>query len=132
MQPGDVVQFDPFNPLEDNPLPGYMIRGEWIERVLAKGPCRVEYVHPQLKIDGQVVLWKPLTAEVPEKFDLQVPAGHVLIAPPVVIGPLVGGVPQQRATNLDVFTRLAIVPERRVIGRVFWRTWPWPRWGAIE
>ena len=127
-QPGDVVLYDQ----DGSAVPGYYIRGDWMERVLARGPCRVEYSKQQLKVDGQLVTHRPLGGQIPEALDLQIPAGSVLIAPPIFVGRANQEAQMQRLNQQDIFVRLAVVPDRRILGRVVWRTWPLNRWGAIE
>lgn len=127
-QPGDVVLYD----LDDSAVPGYYIRGDWMERVLARGPCRVEYATRQLKVDGQPVAHRPLGGSIPEGLDLQIPAGNVLIAPPIFFGRANQEVQVPRLNQQDAFARLAVVADQHILGRAVWRTWPLHRWGAIE
>ncbi len=82
MQPGDVVLYDQ----DGGAIPGYYIRGDWMERVLARGPCRVSFAKQQLQVDGQPVAHRPLSGQIPENLELTIPAFHVLIAPPIFIG----------------------------------------------
>ncbi len=127
-QPGDVVLYDQ----DGSAVPGYIFRGDWMERVLARGPCRVEYARQQLKVDGQLVTQQPLSGQIPENLDLQIPVGHVLIAPPIFIGRPNQEAQLQRLNVQSIFERLAVVPDQRILGRAVWRTWPLNRWGAIE
>lgn len=123
---GDIVVYDQSNVK----IPGFSIQGAWFELVLARGPCRVEYKGHQFKIDGQVVERKPLSGLIPGDFDLEIPDGHVFIAPPVL-----NRLPEDQAKQLmapDNFKLLAVVPDQQIIGRIFWRTWPWSRRGAFE
>ena len=127
-QPGDVVLYEQ----EGLAVPGYFIRGDWLERVLARGPCRVEYSKQQLKVDGQLVTHRPLVGQLPEALDLQIPVGNVLIAPPIFVGRPNQEFQAQQLNAPSVFVRLAVVPDQRILGRAVWRTWPLNRWGAIE
>lgn len=127
-QPGDVVLYDQ----DGSAIPGYYIRGDWMERVLARGPCRVEYSKQELKVDGQLVAHRPLGGQIPEALDLQIPDGSVLIAPPIFVGRANQEAQMQRLNQQSNFVRLAVVPDRRIQGRAVWRTWPLNRWGAIE
>lgn len=127
-QPGDVVLYDQ----DGSAVPGYIFRGDWMERILARGPCRVEYAKQQLKIDGQLVAHRPLGGQIPEALDLQIPAGSVLIAPPIFVGRPNQEAQMQQLNQQSIFVRLAVVPDRRILGRAVWRTWPLNRWGAIE
>lgn len=127
-QPGDVVLYDQ----DGSAVPGYYIRGDWMERVLARGPCRVEFAKQQLKVDGQLTELRPLGGSIPEGLDLQIPAGSVLIAPPIFVGRLYQEAQLQRLNQQNNFVRLAVVPDQRILGRAVWRTWPLHRWGTIE
>lgn len=128
-QPGDVVLYD----MSDIAVPGYVIRGKWMERVLARGPCRVEYSMQQLKVDGQPVPYRPLGGQIPEGLDMWIADGNVLIVPPIFFMRANQGVPVQQLIQLgSLFDRMAVVPNQRIRGRAVWRTWPLNRWGAIE
>ena len=127
-QPGDIVLYDQ----DGSAIPGYVIRGDWIERVLARGPCRVEYAKQQMKIDGQVTKQQPMAGQLPDGLDLQIPADHVLLAPPNFFWRPNQLAQQQQLYFQNNFTRAAVVSDRRILGRAVWRTSPLNRWGPIE
>jgi hypothetical protein len=133
LQPGEIIAFE----VSQNVMRSagyhidyrYQVQGFWIERVLARGPCRVISDGQRLIVDGQEVSWRPLTIPLPSRFDVSVPENHVLYAPlnPERL------IPNSRLpVGNPISNQLLVVPESRVLGRVMWQTWPIWRWGRMN
>jgi hypothetical protein len=114
-QPGDVVQ-----------CPGvyaaaYHVRGDRIERILARAGDQVTCVQGKLLVNGEPSPWLPLNPlPLPDKAEITVPENCYLIAP--------GAFAQRMAISQN----LSIVPRAQISGRVYWRTQPLWRFGPIR
>ncbi len=132
IQAGDVIVYQP-----PRALPGYAIRGEWVGRVLAVGPTRMEWKHNELSFRGQPATWQPSAGSMLAATEsIEVLPNSVVVLQPTEADVVarrrrvLAAIPVQPPLSLQ--QRIAIVDRSRVVGQVIWQTWPLARWGAVE
>lgn len=126
-EPGEIIAFDASRDFMVAQNNRYQLRGFWIERVLARGPCRVVSDGQRLLVDGQEIPWKPLASPLPAQVDVTVPEHYILFAP-LNLDRLRPGM----AVGIPLSNQLLMIPETSVVGRVVWQTWPIWRWGHMK
>ena len=125
-QPGDVVQYG--RAPQDIPMAGfgghgaiYRLQGDRIDRILARGGDRATCSQGEFLVNGQPSPWLPLNPfPLPDTLDITVPENCYLIFPSADV---------MRAA---IWQNASIVPRRQIWGRVYWRTQPLSRFGAIR
>jgi type IV secretory pathway protease TraF len=103
----------------------YVLRGEFIDRIIAGPGQSVSWKRRQLLIDGQPSPWQPLNpAAVDADLQFKVPAGYYGILP---------STQPQNAPRFppDVLYMMSLVPQQNIIGTVWLRHQPIWRWGPL-
>ncbi|MGO9109450.1 MAG: S26 family signal peptidase [Thermoguttaceae bacterium] len=123
-QPGDIVHY--IRPQQDMPVTGrhaiYRLQGDRIDRVLARAGDQVICAEGKLLVNGQPSPWLPLNPlQLPDKLEITVPEHCYLIFPSA-----------DAPSPATVQRNVGIVPRAQIWGRVYWRTQPLWRFGAIR
>jgi signal peptidase I len=122
-QPGDLVHYE--LPTLDVPIPGqhmvYRLRGDRIDRIIAKDGQTVTCSQGKLLVDGQPATWSPLGAvQFADSLNITVPANHYLIFP------------STDRLRPDVQSAAILIHRDHIWGRVYWRSQPLWRFGPIH
>jgi hypothetical protein len=129
--PGDLVYYR----LTENRFAGRTVTGQpaaivlppqWISRVVAVAGQTLRWEGEQLTVDGLPIEWPHVAGlDIPRDGVFTVPAGQLIISPEH----LAGG--EIRLTSAD-WTRLTIVPQENVIGRIYFRSLPLWRMSRLD
>ncbi len=127
-QRGELVVYD-IPPLQSGHV--YVAAGLGLDRVLGLPSEHVQWDGDRLTVNGAEL--DPDTVALASlrylrEFDVRLTDHEYLIPPSRLRLNLSGGGVDFEA----LFWRLLVVPSERIRGRVFWRTWPWQRWGPVE
>ena len=124
-QPGDFVHYriPEGQATERGPGHGqriYRLRGDRINRIIAKGGQKVTCTQGTLLIDGEPSPWMPLgTNRLPATLDLTIPENKYLII-------------SNEQIPLSLWQTANIVPRGNILGRAYWRNQPLWRFGPIR
>ena len=100
----------------------FRLQGDRIDRILARGGDKVTCVQGELLVNGEPSPWLPLAPfQLPDALEITVPENCYLIFPSA------DGLPPA-----DYGGSSSIVPRGQIWGRVYWRTQPLWRFGAIR
>ena len=133
-RPGDVVVYEVPSrpngiriPWEGSREAAYLhLNGERIERIVAGPNSDLQIQNGRLSIDGQLAKYLPLRADwLPLSLSLRIPEGHyaILLTTDNYLAP---------DTPAAAWQQFCVVPAENIVGRVYFRNYPFSRRSWIE